>query len=93
MTVAANAPFGYDAQMLSAKQIRAARALLGWTQADLAQAAGLSIAALNNVEREVTDARSSTIKAIERALMGAGVEIIPDRVPSSGGGPGVRLRE
>lgn len=92
MTIAARPLMRYATDMLSAKQIRAARALLGWTQVELARAAGLSTAALNNVEREATDARSSTMSAIEKALIDAGIEILPDRVPSNGGGPGVRLR-
>lgn len=91
MSVAEALPTGYSPMMISAKQIRAARALIGWTQADLAKAAGLSIAALNNLEREVTDPRGSTLNAIETALREGGVEIISDRGHSPDGGPGVRL--
>ena len=92
MGIADTLSIGYPKPMLSAKQIRAARAMLDWTQVDLARAAGVSIAALNNIEREVTDARSSTISAIEAALLAAGIDVLPDRVPSRGGGQGVRLR-
>lgn len=76
-------------RVISARQIRAARALLGWSQAALAEAAGLSLAALNNAERGVTDPRKSTIDKIEAALKKGGVQFIAE----NGGGPGVRLRQ
>lgn len=70
--------------MISAAQIRAARGLLRWKQAELAAAAGLSLTALNNIEREAADPKASTLAAIQRALETAGVEFL-DR-------HGVRLR-
>lgn len=81
----------YAAQMITARQIRAARALAGWTQEELAAKAGLSIAALNNLERGATDPRSSTIRAIETAFAAAGVTFIDGGAASIGGGAGVRL--
>lgn len=83
---------GYAAAMISANQIRAARALIGWTQGQLAGAAGLSLAVVNNVERNVTDPRRSTLEAIQKALEGAGVEFIGERQNSPDGGAGVRMR-
>lgn len=77
--------------MLTARQIRAARSLLGWTQADLARSSDVSIAALNNFERGVTDARGSTLAAIERALTDAGIVFLDDGELKEGG-QGVRLR-
>lgn len=70
--------------MISAAQIRAARGLLRWKQAELAAAAGLSLTALNNIEREAADPKASTLAAIQRALETAGVEFLDDH--------GVRLR-
>lgn len=63
---------------ISPRQIRAARAMLEVKQRDLAAAAGVSLATLNNIERGVADPRSSTLSAIERALNTAGVEVADD---------------
>jgi len=74
--------------MTTPAQIRAARALLGLKQSDVAASAEVSLATLNNIERGVTDPRTSTLSAIRRALEAAGVEFIPE----NGGGAGVRLK-
>jgi predicted transcriptional regulator len=78
--------------MLTPGQIRAARALLGWKQTDLAERAGVSEISIKNIERGATDARSSTLGKVQSALELAGVEIIPPGGASIAGGPGVRLR-
>lgn len=75
--------------MISPQQIRGARAMLGLTQANLAESAGISTTALNNIERGSADPKVSTLAAIQRALEAAGVEFIPE----NGGGPGVRLKK
>jgi DNA-binding XRE family transcriptional regulator len=75
--------------MITPHQIRAARALLDLTQADLAERASLSKTGLNNIERGTSDPKASTLAAIQSALETAGVEFIPE----NGGGPGVRLRK
>jgi transcriptional regulator with XRE-family HTH domain len=72
--------------MISAEQIRGARALLGMTQAKLAELAGISTTGLNNIERG-SDPKASTLRAITAALEEAGVQFIPE----NGGGAGVRL--
>ncbi|MEQ8604110.1 MAG: helix-turn-helix transcriptional regulator [Marivibrio sp.] len=64
--------------MITAAQIRAGRALINAKQSELAKAAGVSLATLNNIERGVGDPRVSTLEAIERALAGAGVEVEQD---------------
>jgi len=69
--------------MISSAQIRAGRALLNIKQSDLAKAAGISLATLNNIERGIGDPRASTLKAIETALQTAGVEIDEDGVRES----------
>jgi transcriptional regulator with XRE-family HTH domain len=78
--------------MLMAAQSRAARALLGWSQADLAKAAGLGEATVRNFEAGRSDPYGRTLDAIQRAFEEAGIEFIADRAASVGGGLGVRLR-
>lgn len=75
--------------MISAAQIRAARALLDWSQRDLAALCGISQPGLANIERGVSDPRVSTLKRIQEALEDAGVEFISE----DGGGEGVRRRK
>ena len=83
----------YPGDMLSPMQIRAARALLGWKQTDLAAASGVAEISIKNIERGATDARGSTLGKIEAALQGAGVEVIPAGSYQGTGGQGVRLKE
>lgn len=65
--------------MISEKQIKAARALLGFRQSDLVKKAGISIATLNNIERGAqTDPKISTLKAIQGALEKQGIAFIND---------------
>ena len=68
-------------------QVRAGRALLGWSQEDLARKAGVAITTVRDVEGE---RRAETAAATEvvRALQNGGVEFVPG---STAGGPGVRL--
>eukprot|EP01037_Dinobryon_pediforme_P031638 gene31638-36231_t len=62
--------------MISARQIRAARALLGWSQQDLADKAIVSLNAVVRIETGKVDPRLSTLTAIEAALTKGGVEFI-----------------
>ena len=64
--------------MIKAGQIRAARALVGAKQLDLAKASGISLATMNNIERGIGDPRASTLGAIEGALNDAGITIAGD---------------
>lgn len=80
----------YPAAMLTPAQIRAARALLGWKQTDLASASGVSEISVKNIERGVTDARGSTLGKIQTAFEAAGV-IFLDPGDTRDGGHGVRL--
>jgi transcriptional regulator with XRE-family HTH domain len=59
--------------MISGKQIRAARAIVGWKQRELAAAAGVSEISIKNAEREVVDSRGSTLNAIQQAFDRAGI--------------------
>jgi transcriptional regulator with XRE-family HTH domain len=72
----------------TASQVRAARALLAWSQRDLAARSGVPLRTLARIEAgEVSRPRGSTMHRISTALRDGGVEFIPP----NGGGPGVRL--
>lgn len=75
---------------IAIEQLRAARALLGWSQTELAARAGTSLPTVKRVET-VRGPRVSeaTRHALQRALELGGVEFIDE----NGGGPGVRLRK
>lgn len=76
--------------MFTAPQIRAARALVGWSQTDVANAAGLSIPTVKRAEADGgIRVSEDAVMAIARALKKAGVDFIAE----NGGGPGVRLRK
>ncbi|KQZ13758.1 XRE family transcriptional regulator [Mesorhizobium sp. Root554] len=81
--------------MITAGQMRAARALLRIDQKMLAKLSGLSVLTIQRMEasegtvRGVVDSLMKVIEALDRA----GVELIGDGVTSVGGGRGVRLKE
>jgi transcriptional regulator with XRE-family HTH domain len=76
--------------VLKIEQLRAARGLLGWSQSDLAQRAGLSLPTVKRVESGTGPRVSDEAQTkLQRALESAGVEFIDE----NGGGPGVRLRK
>ena len=77
--------------MITPAQIRAARALLKWRQADLAEASGVSEIAIKNIERERTDPKATTLTAIQSAFHKAGV-IFLDPHDVRDGGHGVRFK-
>jgi DNA-binding XRE family transcriptional regulator len=72
-------------------QIRAARAVLGWSAEDLARESAVSLRTIRRAE--LTDVQTSMTVAndlsVRRALEAAGIEFIEE----NGGGPGVRLRK
>lgn len=70
-------------------QCRAARALIEWTQPELADAAGFGLSSVVDFEKDRRVVAPKTIAAICAALEAAGVEFIPE----NGGGAGVRLRK
>jgi len=80
--------------MITAAQIRAARALLGMDQRTLAEAAGLSLPTIQRMEASDGQVRGnidSVVKVVE-ALERAGVELIGEGGVSGDGGRGVRLK-
>jgi transcriptional regulator with XRE-family HTH domain len=70
---------------------RAARALAGWTQANLSEQSGVPLSTVTAYEGKEETARMSTMnaRAILQTLENAGLEFIPE----NGGGAGVRFRE
>lgn len=59
--------------MISSRQIRAARGLLGWTQGQLAEESGLHLNAISNIEKELGEPRTSTLERIQTVLENAGL--------------------
>jgi transcriptional regulator with XRE-family HTH domain len=82
----------YALAMITGGQIRAARALIGWKQTDLAKASGVSEISIKNIERGVTDPRSSTLGALQQAFEKAGI-ILLEPGDIRDGGAGVRLKK
>lgn len=80
--------------MITASQMRAARALLGIDQKTLAGLAGLSVPTIQRMEasqgtvRGVIESLTRIVEALERA----GIELVAEGAVSAGGGRGVRLK-
>jgi DNA-binding XRE family transcriptional regulator len=70
--------------MLTIDQIRAGRAMARLTQRLLAARAGISTTTMNNIEHG-SDAKGSTLRALQAALEEAGIQFDVD-------GRGVRLK-
>lgn len=81
--------------MITSQQMRAARALLGIDQRQLAELAGLSLPTIQRMESSDGQVRGvvDTLVKVITALEGAGIELIGENAPSSGLGRGVRLCE
>ena len=80
--------------MITAAQLRAARALLGIDQRKLAEKSGLSLPTVQRMEASngVIRGNVNSLMKLVTALDAAGVELISDNATSSGGGRGVRLK-
>ena len=74
--------------MITPAQCRAARALLDWTQSDLAEATGLSAVTIRTFEKG-GEMRDSNRTLLELSFEKAGIVFIWE----NGDGPGVRLRK
>jgi transcriptional regulator with XRE-family HTH domain len=72
--------------MITSRQVRAARALLGWTQELLADEALVGLTALKRLESDRRSVRDATREAVRRALEAAGIVFL-----SSGRGESVML--
>ena len=78
--------------MINPRQIRAARALVGLGQRELALVAGIGIATLRRIEAssEAITGTAQTVGRIQRALEAAGIAFIDQ---DENQGPGVRLKK
>lgn len=74
--------------MIDGRQVRAARAMLGWSREDLLKAADISQSALVRLESGLADTRISTLRKIVAALSEQGIEF----TSSADGSIGVVLR-
>ncbi len=81
--------------MLTAAQLKAARALVGMEQRALAQASGVSLPTVQRMEASNGTVRGviESLMKVMTALEAAGVEFINEGTTSAGGGRGVRLRK
>jgi len=81
--------------MITSAQMRAARAMLGIDQRQLAELAGVSLPTIQRMEasdgvvRGVVDTLTKVVEALDRA----GIELIGDNTVSREGGRGVRLKQ
>jgi transcriptional regulator with XRE-family HTH domain len=80
--------------MITGAQMRAARALLGIDQKELAQRSGLSLPTIQRMESSdgVIRGNVDSLMKLVDALGAAGIELIGEGAVSQSGGRGVRLR-
>src|SRR5438132_8210049 len=81
--------------MITANQLRAARALLNIDQRQTADLADLSVPTIQRMEASdgVIRGNVDSLMKLVSALDRAGIELINQGVPSTNGGLGVRMRE
>jgi transcriptional regulator with XRE-family HTH domain len=80
--------------MITAAQLRAARALLGIDQRELAQRSNLSLPTIQRMEASdgVVRGNVDSLMKLVDALAANGIELIGEGTASSAGGRGVRLK-
>lgn len=80
--------------MITASQMRAARALLGIDQKTLARMAGISVPTVQRMEASQGNVRGivDSLTKVVAAFDVAGVELLAENVASNGSGRGVRLK-
>jgi transcriptional regulator with XRE-family HTH domain len=80
--------------MITAAQLRAARALIGIDQRELAQRCGLSVPTIQRMESSdgVIRGNVDSLMKLIGALANSGIELIREGDVSPGGGRGVRLK-
>jgi len=81
--------------MITSAQLRAARALLGIDQRELAELSGLSVPTIQRIEASegVIRCNVDSLMKLVGALDLSGIELIGEGAVSTGGGRGVRLKE
>lgn len=76
--------------MISPKQIKAARVFLEWEQRDLAEASGLSLPTIQRMEKLGAErSQAGNVERLQQAIEAAGIEFIPE---ANGGGAGLRMK-
>jgi transcriptional regulator with XRE-family HTH domain len=80
--------------MITGAQMRAARALLGIDQRQLAERSSLSLPTIQRMEASdgVIRGNVDSLMKLVDALATAGIELISEGAVSAGGGRGVRLK-
>ena len=80
--------------MITGAQLRAARALIGIDQRELAQRSGLSVPTIQRMESSDGVIRSNvdSLMKLINALAASGIQLINEGAVSDSGGRGVRLR-
>lgn len=80
--------------MITAGQLRAARAMLGMEQRRLAELSGLSVQTIQRMEASegVVRGQVDSLMKLIAALDAAGIALIGEDAASTGGGRGVRLK-
>ena len=81
--------------MITSQQMRAARALLGLDQHQMAELAGLSLPTIQRMEASdgVVRGNVESLMKLIAALERLGIELINDGAASEGGGRGLRLKK
>ena len=69
---------------ITTAQIRGARGILNWSQADLADRTGISATSIGSIENGLSTPRTSTLAQIRKAFETSGIEFLP--------ASGVRMR-
>ena len=75
--------------MMTPAQCRAARALLDWSQQQLADASRVGVVTVRQLEAAASQPRNATLDVLRRSLESAGVVFVDE----NGEGPGVRLKK
>jgi transcriptional regulator with XRE-family HTH domain len=80
--------------MITSGQLRAARALLGIDQREMAQRCGLSLPTIQRMEASdgVVRGNVDSLMKLVDALAAGGIELIGEGASSTGGGRGVRMK-
>jgi transcriptional regulator with XRE-family HTH domain len=61
---------------ITTAQIRGARGILNWSQADLAERTGISATSVGSIENGQSTPRASTLQTIQKSFEDAGIEFI-----------------
>lgn len=80
--------------MITAGQLRAARAMLGMEQKRLAELSGLSVQTIQRMEASEGTVRGQvdSLMKLIAALDAAGIELIAEGAASNAGGRGIRMK-